>query len=75
MFDRLYTGEDSRNRKIQGNGLGLTIAKNLARQMGGDILLSSQPGVRTVFTAVIKTDETGSAKKGWSDAIPAERNS
>ncbi len=75
VFDRLYTGEDSRNRKIQGNGLGLTIAKNLARQMGGDILLSSQPGVRTVFTAVIKTDETGSAKKGRSDAIPAERNS
>ena len=28
IFDRLFTMEDSRNRKIQGNGLGLTIAKN-----------------------------------------------
>lgn len=26
VFDRLYTMEDSRNREIQGNGLGLTIA-------------------------------------------------
>ncbi len=54
VFERLYTMEDSRNRKIQGNGLGLTIARNLARQMGGDILLESEPGRRTVFTVVLK---------------------
>ncbi len=54
VFDRLYTGEDSRNREIQGNGLGLTIARNLARQMGGDITLSSQPGVRTVFSVTME---------------------
>lgn len=35
VFERLYTMEDSRNRDIQGNGLGLTIARNLARKMGG----------------------------------------
>lgn len=35
VFDRLYTMEDSRNREIQGNGLGLTIAKNLAVKLGG----------------------------------------
>lgn len=50
VFERLYTMEDSRNRQIQGNGLGLTIAKNLAVQMGGDILLESEPNVKTVFT-------------------------
>lgn len=54
VFERLYTMEDSRNRSIQGNGLGLTIAKNLANQMGGDILLESEPGVRTVFTVRLK---------------------
>lgn len=54
VFERLYTMEDSRNRSIQGNGLGLTIAKNLANQMGGDVLLESEPGVRTVFTVRLK---------------------
>ena len=54
VFERLYTMEDSRNRQIQGNGLGLTIAKNLAKQMGGDILLESEPHVRTVFTVKLK---------------------
>ena len=41
VFDRLFTMEDSRNRNIQGNGLGLTISKNLALQLGGDIILDS----------------------------------
>ncbi len=50
IFERLYTMDDSRNRQIQGNGLGLAIAKKLAKQMGGDILLESEPGIKTVFT-------------------------
>jgi len=54
VFERLYTMEDSRNRQVQGNGLGLTIAKNLARQMGGDILLESEPNIKTVFTVKLK---------------------
>lgn len=54
VFERLYTMEDSRSRQIQGNGLGLTIARNLARQMGGDILLESVPGIKTIFTVKLK---------------------
>ncbi len=57
VFERLYTMEDSRSRSIQGNGLGLTIARNLANQMGGDVTLVSEPGVRTVFTLQLKRKE------------------
>lgn len=54
IFERLYTLEDSRNRKIQGNGLGLTIAKNLAASLGGDLYLDSMPGIKTTFTVKLK---------------------
>lgn len=54
VFERLFTMEDSRNRQIQGNGLGLTIARNLALQMGGDITLDSSPHIKTVFTVTLR---------------------
>lgn len=54
VFERLFTMEDSRSRMVQGNGLGLTIAKNLAQQMGGDILLESIPYEKTIFTVQLK---------------------
>ena len=54
VFDRLYTMEDSRNREIQGNGLGLTIAKNLTKQLEGDLFLNSIPNVKTTFTVKLK---------------------
>jgi signal transduction histidine kinase len=50
VFDRLYTVDDSRSKLIQGNGLGLTIAKELSLKMNGDLTLTSEPNVKTVFT-------------------------
>lgn len=50
VFERLFTMEDSRNRRIQGNGLGLTIAQTLAQQLGGELVLESEPNVKTTFT-------------------------
>lgn len=50
IFERLFTMEDSRNRRIQGNGLGLAIAKNLAEALGGTLTLDSIPNEKTTFT-------------------------
>ncbi len=50
VFERLFTMEDSRSRKVQGNGLGLTIAKNLTEKLQGSLTLESTPGVITTFT-------------------------
>ena len=46
--------EDSRNKEMHGNGLGLSIARTLAGRMGGDITLDSVPGQETVFTLKMK---------------------
>lgn len=54
VFERLFTMEDSRNREIQGNGLGLTIAQTLAHQLGGEIILESEPNVKTIFTVKLR---------------------
>lgn len=50
VFERLFTMEDSRSRRIQGNGLGLSIARNLTVQLGGNLTLNSIPYERTTFT-------------------------
>lgn len=49
IFERLYTEERSRNKKLQGSGLGLTIVKKLVEDMHGDITLSSIPYEKTSF--------------------------
>ncbi len=54
VFDRLFTMEDSRSRSIQGNGLGLTIAQNLALRLGGNITLDSTPYEKTTFNVKLK---------------------
>ncbi len=50
IFERLYTADDSRNKEVPGNGLGLTIAKELADKIGGNIIWESEPYIRTTFT-------------------------
>lgn len=43
VFDPYYRLESSRNRETGGTGLGLTIARNVARAHGGDVHLRSVP--------------------------------
>lgn len=51
IFDRLYQCDHSRS--MQGNGLGLSIAKELVNAHGGTITVSSIPGAGTTFTILL----------------------
>ena len=57
IFERLYIADTSRNKEVPGNGLGLTIAKELAEKIGGTITLESEPFIRTVFTLELERME------------------
>lgn len=43
MFDPFVRAEESRNRSTGGSGLGLTLARSIARTHGGDVKLENRP--------------------------------
>ncbi|MDP2419036.1 MAG: ATP-binding protein [Hydrogenophaga sp.] len=53
LFTRFFQADNTRLRRTGGTGLGLEISRNLARMMGGDIHVTSQPGVGTTFTVLM----------------------
>ncbi|MDO9033491.1 MAG: ATP-binding protein [Hydrogenophaga sp.] len=57
LFTRFYPADNSLRRRIGGTGLGLEISRNLVRMMGGDIEVSSRPGVGSVFTVRLQLPE------------------
>lgn len=44
IFERFYRGDPSRNRRIDGVGLGLALAREIATGHGGELRVSQRPG-------------------------------
>jgi signal transduction histidine kinase len=53
LFDRFYRTESARNSAIAGSGLGLGISRDIVRQHGGDLSVTSTPGTGTTFLLVL----------------------
>lgn len=53
IFDEFRQVDQSSKRKHGGTGLGLAIVQKLTRQMGGTIMLHSEVGVGSTFTALV----------------------
>ena len=50
LFEEFTQADTSTARQYGGTGLGLAITRKLARMMGGDVTVTSQPGKGSVFT-------------------------
>ncbi len=57
IFEPFRSGSDYALRVHQGAGLGLAVVKQILLQMRGDISVSSEVGVGSVFTAIIPIDD------------------
>ena len=53
LFEPFERAEDVRTSKVQGSGLGMPIARNIIRMMGGDIQVESQLERGSRFTVQI----------------------
>lgn len=56
IFERSYTGSASRNNEISGNGLGLSIAKELVKVLNGEISVESAAYKETKFSFTLPKD-------------------
>ena len=50
IFDAFFRGAAASEENIQGSGLGLKLARDLARGMGGNLSVRSDPGKGSEFT-------------------------
>ncbi len=53
VFEGFYRSDPSRNGSVEGNGLGLAIAKQIIEAHGGRIWLRSEEGVGTEFVIIL----------------------
>lgn len=70
IFNPFTQAEDNLTRNFGGAGLGLTIARDLARALGGDIVVESQPSVGSTFTLTI---DPGDLTQNQAQSGPADQ--
>jgi len=73
LFGKFAQEESEANRKYEGTGLGLTIARELVTLMGGDISVRSKQGIGTTFTIEL-TLPKGNPKNLRQTAGMSEKN-
>jgi len=71
IFDEYQQADASTAREYGGTGLGLTISRNLARLLGGELTAVSQQGVGSKFTLTMPMQYAGRAGASLAPAYSA----
>lgn len=71
LFDPFMQGDDSINRRFGGSGLGLSIVKNLADLMGGQIQVFSTPGEGSTFILYLSLAVDKEKEKEYTKTLSA----
>jgi two-component system, sensor histidine kinase len=53
IFDSFTQADNATTREYGGTGLGLTVSRLLAREMGGDVTMESRPGDGSCFSVAL----------------------
>ena len=56
LFDRFYRGDLSHNRKVDGTGLGLSLAREISHAHGGDLTADTSQAGRITFRLTLPAE-------------------
>ena len=71
VFEPFFQADGGPTRQYSGVGLGLTIARDLARRMGGEVTLASEVGKGTTATVILPAASEAGGRATVPEVRPA----